>query len=126
MTWIFIGMGIWKNIKESIDDKSSFSVNNVSLLISSVIGFLIGLVICFVLVYDVTTNGYVKTDLTDMGIFLLCSGGYIASSGAPKAIIDSRLNTKAKLMNENLELRAEMRRKEEEERNCKSSEGGES
>lgn len=107
-------MGIWKNIRDSIDDKSSMSVNSITLLISSIIGFLLGLVICFVLVYDVSTNGYLKTDLTDLGIFLLCSGGYIASSGVPKTIIDSRLNTKTRLMQENMELKAEARRKEEE------------
>jgi hypothetical protein len=66
---------------------------------------------CFVLTYDVVTNGYVKTDLTDAGIFLLCSGGYIAGSGIPKSIVDSRLKLKAGLANEELEEEAEERRK---------------
>ena len=79
-------MSFLNNIKASIDDNSSMSVGGVSLLISSFIGFLLGLTMCFVLAYDVTTNGYVKTDLTELGIFLLCSGGYIAGSGIPKTI----------------------------------------
>lgn len=83
-------MGFFSNLKFSIDDKSSINVNSISLLVSSVIGFLIGLAICFILIWDVTTNGYIKTDLTDMGWFLLCSGGYIAGSGAPKALADFR------------------------------------
>ena len=36
-----------------------------------------------------------------LGIFLLCSGGYIAGSGIPKTIVDSRLNAKAKNLNNN-------------------------
>lgn len=84
-------MGIWSSIKASIDDKSPISVASVSLLISAIIGFLLGLVLCFCLVYDVTSNGYLKTDLVSAGVFLLCSGGYIAGSGAPKTIIDAKL-----------------------------------
>lgn len=104
-------MGFFRNVKTSIDDQSSINVNNISLLVSSLIGFLLGLVMCFVLVYDVVTNGYIKTDLTDAGIFLLCSGGYIAGSGIPKTIVDSRLKTKAGIANEELEDEAEERRR---------------
>jgi hypothetical protein len=95
-------MGFLRNIKESIDDTSTISVSGITLLISSFIGFLLGLVMCFVLVYDVVTNGYLKTDLTDAGIFLLCSGGYIAGSGIPRSIVDSRLKAKTNLANERL------------------------
>ena len=106
-------MGFFRNVKTSIDDQSTINVNNISLLVSSLIGFLLGLVMCFVLVYDVVTNGYIKTDLTDAGIFLLCSGGYIAGSGIPKTIVDSRLKVKAGIANAELENEAEerMRRK---------------
>jgi hypothetical protein len=104
-------MGFFRNVKTSIDDQSSINVNNISLLVSSLIGFLLGLVMCFVLVYDVVTNGYIKTDLTDAGIFLLCSGGYIAGSGIPKTIVDSRLKTKTGIANEELEYEAEERRR---------------
>ena len=70
-------MGFWDNVRLSIDDKSSMSVSCISLLIA----------FC----YDVMTNGYVKTDLIDAGIFVLCCGTYIAGSGIPKTIIDSRV-----------------------------------
>lgn len=100
-------MGFFRNIKESIDDTSSISVSGITLLISSFIGFLLGLVMCFVLVYDVVTNGYLKTDLTDAGIFLLCSGGYIAGSGIPRSIVDSRLKAKTNIANERLETEFE-------------------
>ena len=38
--------------------------------------------ICFALIYDVTTNGYLKTDLDDVGVLLLFDGAYVAGSGA--------------------------------------------
>ena len=104
-------MGFFRNVKTSIDDQSTINVNNISLLVSSIIGFLLGLVMCFVLVYDVVTNGYIKTDLTDAGIFLLCSGGYIAGSGIPKTIVDSRLKLKAGIANDDIEEEAEERRR---------------
>lgn len=87
-------MGFLNNIKSSIDDKSSISVGAVALLISAIVSFILGLVICFALIYDVTTNGYLKTDLVDVGILLLFDGAYVAGSGAPKTIIDARLSSK--------------------------------
>ncbi len=120
-------MGFLKNIKESINDKSSFNVDAIALLTSTFIGFIIGIVICFCLIYDVVTNGYIKTDLIDLGIFLLCSGGYIAGSGIPKTVIDSRLKgkfTMADAMHEEdiADMRAERRKKREEEYGAKEAE----
>ena len=100
-------MGVIKNIKASIDDKSSMSVNSITMLVSAIMGVIIGLVICFVLVYDVVYDGKVDTNLTDMGIFLLCSGGYILGSGAPKAYVDSKLKTRSWVENEKLQIEAE-------------------
>ena len=88
-------MGLFKNIKSAIDDKSSMSSNSITLLASALMGVIIGFVICFVLIYDVTYDGKVDTNLTDLGLFLLCSGGYILSSGAPKAFVDSKLKIRS-------------------------------
>ena len=95
-------MGVIKNIKASIDDKSSMSVNSITMLVSAIMGVIIGLVICFVLIYDVVYDGKVDTNLTDMGIFLLCSGGYILGSGVPKAWVDSKMKTRSWVENEKL------------------------
>lgn len=100
-------MGVIKNIKASIDDKSSMSVNSITLLASAIMGVLIGLVICFVLVYDVTYDGKVDTNLTDLGIFLLCGGGYIMGSGLPKAWVDGKMKTRSWVENEKLQIEAE-------------------
>ena len=100
-------MGFFRNIKTSIDDKSSMSVNNITVLASAIMGVIIGLVICFVLIYDVTYDGKVDTDLGDMGIFLLCSGAYILGSGAPKAYVDGKMRTRSWVENEKMQIEAE-------------------
>lgn len=100
-------MGVIKNIKASIDDKSSMSVNNITLLVSALMGVIIGLVICFVLIYDVTYDGKVDTDLGDMGIFLLCSGAYILGSGVPKAWVDGKMRTRSWVESEKMQIEAE-------------------
>jgi hypothetical protein len=100
-------MGVIKNIKASIDDKSSMSVNSITLLASAVMGVIMGLVICFVLIYDVVYDGKVDTNLTDMGIFLLCSGGYIMGSGVPKAWVDGKMKTRSWVESEKMQIEAE-------------------
>lgn len=60
------------------------SSKSFALLVSTLTGGLMALCICFALVYDVCSNGHIVTDLGELGLFLLCIGGYIAGSGAPK------------------------------------------
>ena len=100
-------MGVIKNIKESIDDKSSMSVNSITLLASAIMGVIVGLVMCFVLVYDVVYDGKVDTDMGDMAMLLMSSGVYILGSGAPKAYVDSRMKTRSWVENEKLQIEAE-------------------
>ena len=100
-------MGLIKNIKASIDDRSSMSTNSITLLASALMGVIIGFVICFVLIYDVTYDGTVNTNLTDLGIFLLCSGGYIMGSGIPKAWVDGKMKSRSWVEGEKMEIEAE-------------------
>ena len=100
-------MGIIRNIKQSIDDKSSMSVNSISVLASVFMGIVIGFVISFVLIYDVTYDGKVDTDLTDLGIFLLCGGGYIISSSASKAFVDGKMKMRSWVEGEKMQIEAE-------------------
>ena len=100
-------MGLFKNIKSAIDDKSSMSSNSITLLASALMGVIIGFVICFVLIYDVTYDGKVDTNLTDLGLFLLCSGGYIMGSGLPKAWVDGKMRTRSWVEGEKLQIDAE-------------------
>ena len=91
------GLNFFTGLGKSVDDNSTLSVNSIALLASAMIGVLIGLTMCFVLIYDVITNGYLKTDLIDAGIFLLSSGGYILGSGMPKTIVDTKINSRLQL-----------------------------
>lgn len=77
---------ISRSMRSLIDNRSSLSSKSFALLISTITGGLIVICICYALVYDVMTNGYIKTDLADLGIFLLFVGMYIAGSGIPKTI----------------------------------------
>ena len=117
-------MGLIQNIKTSIDDKSSMSVNSITLLLSALMGVIIGLVICFVLVYDVTYDGKIDTDLGDLAFFLLASGGYVAGSGIPKAYVDGKMKTRSWVENEKLEIDAEdeLRRYRRKKKSVNSSE----
>lgn len=100
-------MGVIRNIKASIDDKSSMSVNSITLLASAIMGVIVGLVMCFVLVYDVVYDGKVDTDMGDMAMLLMSSGVYILGSGAPKAYVDSRMKTRSWVDGEKLQIEAE-------------------
>lgn len=100
-------MGVIRNIKDSIDDKSSMSVNSITLLASAIMGVIVGLVMCFVLVYDVVYDGKVDTEMGDMAMLLMSSGVYILGSGAPKAYVDSRMKTRSWVENEKMQIEAE-------------------
>jgi predicted membrane channel-forming protein YqfA (hemolysin III family) len=61
---------------------SENSTKLFALLISAITGsILVAIVIPFILIYDVITNGHVETNLTDMGVFILCTGGFIFGAG---------------------------------------------
>ena len=81
-------MGLGKYIKSLLNVNNAASTKSLALFVSAFVSSIIGLCVGFVICYDVVTNGYVKTDLDSLGIFLLCSGGYVLGSGLPKAIVD--------------------------------------
>ena len=66
-----------------------------------------GLVVCFVIIYDVTYDGKVDTDMGDLSWLLIASSGCILGSGIPKAYTDSKMKTRSWVENEKLQLEAE-------------------
>lgn len=76
----------WEYFRKLGDISDTNSSKSFALLVSTITGGILSIAVCFILIFDVLTNGYVKTDLADLGIFLLCIGGYIAGSGVTKAI----------------------------------------
>lgn len=82
-------MRLFAYMRNLLDVESPDSSKSFTLVISALVSAIVGLTMCFVIVYDVLTNGYVKTDLNDAGVFLLCAGGYMAGAGVTKAVVDS-------------------------------------
>lgn len=82
-------------MKSLIETDTGNSSRSFTLVLSAIISFISGLVVCFVITYDVITNGYVKTDLEATGIFMLCMGGYMAGGSVSK-IFGDRGSKKAK------------------------------
>lgn len=72
---------------DTLDSSKSFA-----LVLSSIIGALAGLCVCFCLIWDVCANGYLKTDLDALGLFVLCIGGFMAGGGINKAISERKRN----------------------------------
>lgn len=83
-------MGFFGYMRTLLDVQSPNSSKSFTLVLSAIVSAFIGFTMCFVIIYDVITNGYVKTDLNDAGIFLLCAGGYMAGAGVTKAVVDRR------------------------------------
>ena len=72
---------------DTLDSSKSFS-----LVLSAIMGALIALCVCFCLVWDVCSNGYLKTDLDALGLFMLCVGGFMAGGGINKALSERKRN----------------------------------
>ena len=86
-------MKAFEYIKSLIKANTLDSSKSFALVLSVLVGALIGLCVCFCLVYDVCSNGFVKTDLDSLGIFLLCAGGFMAGGGLNKAVSE-RIKTR--------------------------------
>ena len=81
---------MFKYLKSLIRANSFDSSKSFALVVSVLVGAGIGVVVAFCLVIDVMKNGFIKTDLNELGIFLLCVGGFMAGGGVNKALSESR------------------------------------
>lgn len=68
---------------------------------------IIGLSACFVVIYDVTYDGKVDTDMSDLAWFVVASSTCILGSGLPKAYTDSRMKTRSWVEGEKIRAKAE-------------------
>lgn len=78
----------------TLDSSKSFG-----LLCSILTGSLLCICVMFCLVWDVCTNGYIKTNLESLGWFLVGIGIYMAGGSVPKTISDmskKRINNEKK------------------------------
>ena len=86
-------MKVIEYIKSLIKANTLDSSKSFALVLSVLVGALIGLCVCFCLIWDVCSNGYLKTNLDSLGIFLLCAGGFMAGGGLNKAVSE-RIKTR--------------------------------
>lgn len=86
-------MKVIEYIKSLIKANTLDSSKSFALVLSVLVGALIGICVCFCLIYDVCSNGYLKTNLDSLGIFLLCAGGFMAGGGVNKALSE-RIKTR--------------------------------
>ena len=93
-------MKIAEYLKSLIKANTLDSSKSFALVLSSLIGAFVGLSVCFCLIWDVCTNGYVKTDLDALGLFMLCIGGFMAGGGINKALSERKKSTIVKPNNE--------------------------
>ena len=59
-----------------------------TLIVSTIISAVVCLCICFAICYDVVSNGYIKTNMEEVGIFILCVGGYLGGSSVSSIFSD--------------------------------------
>ena len=93
-------MKIAEYLKSLIKADTLDSSKSFALVLSSLIGALVGLCVCFCLIWDVCANGYLKTDLDALGLFMLCIGGFMAGGGINKALSERKKSTIFKPNNE--------------------------
>lgn len=94
-------MKIVEYLKSLIKANSLDSSKSFALVLSVAIGAFIGICVCFCLIWDVCSNGYLKTDLDGLGVFLLCVGGFMAGGGMNKALSDRKNKHNETKTNEN-------------------------
>lgn len=75
-------------LKSLIKANTLDSSKSFGLLCSIFTGSMLAICVMFCLVWDVCTNGYIKTDLKSLGWFLIGIGVFMAGGSAPKTISD--------------------------------------
>lgn len=85
-------MKLIEYIKSLIKVNSGDSSKSFALLLSSLSGALISCSIAFSLIWDVCSNGHLTTDLSQLGVFMLCIGGFMVGGGINKAVGDIKTN----------------------------------
>lgn len=106
---------MFKFIKSLVRNNTGNSSKSFGLVISAIVGAFMGLAVTICLIWDVSIDGMVNTNLGDLGIFVLCVGAYTFGSGANKML--------SEIGEDKAEIRM-LRKKldEEETENCEAEE----
>ena len=87
-------MGVISYLGSLIKNDTGNSSKSFALVMSTLLSFIVGIVICIVLAYDGFIDGVINTDLESAGIFMICVGSCVMASGVPK-IFGDRAYSKA-------------------------------
>ena len=81
-------MGIIRYLGSLIKTDTGNSSKSFALVMSTLLSFVVGLIMASVLAYDGFKDGVIDTDLERAGIFMICVGSCVAASGVPKIFGD--------------------------------------
>lgn len=84
-----------------LNPKSDISVKSFSLYLTSILGFVLGLMLGISLILD-AKDGKIDTDLYGASAFVVAIGALVSLSAMPKTIVDHTMAKQAKDM-ENIE-----------------------
>ena len=87
-----------------IKNDTGNSSKSFALVMSTLVSFITSLTICVILIYDVYCNGFIKTDLEALGIFIICVYSGNAASGVPKIFGDKYFSRTKMLRKEDEEI----------------------
>ena len=73
-------------LKSLIKANTLDSSKSFVMIVACMVGAAVGLTVCVCLLVDVWRNGYIRTDLDSLGLFLLCAGGFMAGGGLNKEV----------------------------------------
>jgi hypothetical protein len=77
-------MGIFRYLGTLVRNDTGNSSKSFALVMSTVMSFIITLLVGGILLYDVYCNGYIRTDLESLAIFMICVYSGVPASGIPK------------------------------------------
>ena len=77
-----------KYLKSLIKSGTGDSSKSFALVLSAIVGALLGLWISFVLIYDVVVDGVINTDLGELGVFLMAVGVFMVGGGFSKTLTE--------------------------------------
>lgn len=77
---------MFKFLGSLVRNNTGNSSKSFGLVISAIVGAFMGIAVTICLIWDVSIDGVVNTNLSDLGIFVLCVGAYTFGSGANKML----------------------------------------
>ena len=94
-------MGVIKYLGSLIKNDTGNSSKSFALVVSVILSFIVGLILCIVIAYDGFLDGRIDTDLEKAGIFIICVGSSVAASGIPKIFGDREYSRSMKYIKNN-------------------------